>query len=366
MGTQETNVPSPTASVETEQSVDFPPKPITDELQHKIMTNYCKDMNPDNFHESGCAVCGALTLIKSSVPSSELSFQYLEQYAEKVTRKERKHAADPIEHITGPVIASRCKIVCLECAEAVKMKKLPKNSLANGLWLGEMPSVLIDLTFAEQTLISRVRINNFVLKLQSGMYKTKCNIIAFQNPVPQILESLPPPSSDLEETFAVMFIKSKPPTEDDFSGIPLYNVRRKKVQEALEWLKLNHADYQSVFISHENLKQYPENGPLVPIIYLNPEDVTTNKQPESTSVNDIEKEEGVTDGAFVGIVHGLSDTGAPVKTWTKLAGQALSHLTNNDPLLILGHTDTPETLFKNPTLYSSAFPLAFPLWNGVA
>ncbi len=105
-------------------------------------------------------------------------------------------------------------------------------------------------------------------------------------------------------------------------------------------------------------------GPLYLIIYLTPEDVTTNKQAESTSVNDIEKEEGVTDGAFVGIVHGLSDTGAPVKTWTKLAGQALSHLTNNDPLLILGHTDTPETLFKNPTLYSSAFPWLFPYGMG--
>ncbi len=67
-------------------------------------------MNPANFHESGCAVCGALTLLKASVPSSDLSFQYLEQYAEKVTRKERKHAADPIEHINGPVIASDVRL----------------------------------------------------------------------------------------------------------------------------------------------------------------------------------------------------------------------------------------------------------------
>ncbi len=97
--------------------------------------------------------------------------------------------------------------MCLECAESVRRGKLPKNSLANGLWIGEVPSVLTDLTFAEQTLISRVRINNFVLKLQSGMYKTKCNIIAFQNPVPQILESLPPPTSDLEEPLQLCLSK---------------------------------------------------------------------------------------------------------------------------------------------------------------
>ncbi len=180
--------------------------------------------------------------------------------------------------------------MCLECAESVRKKKLPKKALANGLWLGEVPSVLTDLTFAEQSIIARVRINRFAVKVQSGMYKTKCNIIAFQNPVPEILETLPPPSSDIEEVFAVMFIKSKPPTEEDFKETPLYNVRRKKVKDALEWLKLNHTDYESIFISHENLKQYPENGPIVPVIYLTPEDVTTNKQPESTAVNDTEKE----------------------------------------------------------------------------
>ncbi len=97
---------------------------------------------------------------------------------------------------------------------------------------------LTDLTFAEQSIIARVQINRFAVKVQSGMYKTKCNIIAFQNPVPQILETLPPPTSDIEDIFAVMFIKSKPPTEEDFKETPLYNVRRNKVREALEWFKI--------------------------------------------------------------------------------------------------------------------------------
>ncbi len=122
-----------------------------------------------------------------------------------MTRVERKHNTEPVTYIHGPVIDNKCKIVCLECADSVRRKKLPKNALANGLWLGEVPSILTDLTFAEQSIIARVRINRFAVKLQSGMYKTKCNIIAFQNPVPQILETLPPPTSDIEDFFAVMF-----------------------------------------------------------------------------------------------------------------------------------------------------------------
>ncbi len=91
-----------------------------------------------------------------------------------------------------------------------------------------------------------------------------------------------------------------------------------------------------MFISHENLKQYPENDSPVPVILLKPEDVQTNKHPESTSVHDTESEEGVTGGPCVAVVHGLTDTGVPIKTWTKLAGDALSHLKNGEKLLVLG------------------------------
>ncbi len=167
---------------------------------------------------------GGLTLLNSLLPISDFSYEYLEDNCEKITRIERKLSSEPITYIQGPVIDHKCKIVCLECAESVWKKKLPKKALANGLWLGEVPSVLTDLTFAEQSIIARVRINRFAVKVQSGMYKTKCNIIAFQNPVPEILETLPPPTSDIEEVFAVMFIKSKPPTEEDFKETPLYNV----------------------------------------------------------------------------------------------------------------------------------------------
>ncbi len=361
--THETNM-NPNSGDQLNINDPFPPPPITEETQHRIISNYCKDMDTANFHESGCAVCGALTLIHLSVSTKELSFEYLKEFAESITRKERKDVTDPVQPVDGPVIDQKCKIVCQDCAESVRRRKLPKKALANGLWLGEVPKELSDLTFAEQLLIARVRINRFAVKVESGMHKTKCNIIAFQNPVPQIYDTLPPPTSDIEETFAVMFIRSKPPAEKDFDEVPVYNVRRTKVQEALEWLKLNHVDYENVFISHENLKNYPLNGCPVPVILLKPEYVLTNKQPESTSVNDTEQEEGVTDGPFVAIMHSLTDTGAPVKTWTKLAGDALSHLKNGEKLLILGHTDAAESLFKNPTLYSSAFPWLFPYGLG--
>jgi hypothetical protein len=44
-------------------------------------------------------------------------------------------------------------------------------------------------------------------------------------------------------------------------------VQRKQVRAALEWLKLNHADYHDIEIPLKNLESYPENGPPVVIEY---------------------------------------------------------------------------------------------------
>ncbi len=120
--------------VESFSNIEFPPVHITEEVQHRIITNYCKDMNPSNFDESGCAVCGGLTLINSSLPISDFSYEYLEEYAEQTTRIERKcNTTDPINYIHGPVIDKKCKFVCSECAESVQRKKLPKKAF--GEWL---------------------------------------------------------------------------------------------------------------------------------------------------------------------------------------------------------------------------------------
>lgn len=58
-------------------------------------------------------------------------------------------------------------------------------------------------------------------------------------------------------------------------------MRRNKVKRALEWLKLNHADYTDTKISDENLDSYPEDMPPVSIEY---KEMLTNKIPEGTSI----------------------------------------------------------------------------------
>src|SRR6202021_2417579 len=43
------------------KKTDFPPPPLTDALEHLIISEACNDMRTNKLNEKGCAVCGALT-----------------------------------------------------------------------------------------------------------------------------------------------------------------------------------------------------------------------------------------------------------------------------------------------------------------
>ena len=104
--------------------------------------------------------------------------------------------------------------------------------------------------------------------------------------------------------------------------------------EALHWLKLNCVDYFDCEISDRNLVSYPEEGPPVVVDY---HPSNSNKNPESTSVHDIEEEDGTTEGSL-----------------------ALQHLTSEGKILAIGHAEIPESIYGNSQLFPSMLPWLFP------
>ena len=47
-------------------SISFPPEPASKSLEHAIIRDACKHMNPESFEEVGCAICGELKLRKDT------------------------------------------------------------------------------------------------------------------------------------------------------------------------------------------------------------------------------------------------------------------------------------------------------------
>jgi len=172
---------------------NFPPKPLTSHLQHKIASNFCKDTSPQAFEESGCAICGKLTLLTELQNLSELELNLNVLIQQGVTQIERKYSDDDFEDINGPILEKDLHNICNSCYKSISKEKMPLFALANGKWIGKVPDELQNLSYAEQLLVARVRHNRCIVRVSSGMRKMRANAISFANPTPKIYNILPPP-----------------------------------------------------------------------------------------------------------------------------------------------------------------------------
>jgi hypothetical protein len=340
--------------------VSFPPSVPSMKLQHTIISGACKDMHFSQFTESGCAVCGRLTIISKLKKISDINIDLDILISPGVTQRERFYLDDPIADLDGPIIEGDLKHICITCYNSLTKGKVPELALANGKWLGKVPMQLSDLSFAEQILVSRIRHNRCIVKVSSGMHKMRANAICFANPMPKIYDILPPPLAELDEVLAFIYTGPCLPTKSDFERTPLL-VRRNKVKLALDWLKLNHCDYYDLEISKRNLDEYPENDIPVVVDYYHSD---TNKNPESTAVNDNEEEEGIENGKCPFVVHGLTGEEYSTKTVKTLKAIALKHLTDNNKILAIGHALKPESIYHNPQLFPQMMPWLFPYGFG--
>ena len=130
-------------------------------------------------------------------------------------------------------------------------------------------------------------------------------------------------------------------------------VRRKKIFEALNWLKLNHVDYVDLNISLNNLMTYPENIPPVVIDYRR----TSGERPmEARSVNDLGLDDGTMEGICPLSVHGVAGQNYTELSMHALKALAIQHLQQGGKVMAVGRENNPETLWNNTCLYPMMFP----------
>ncbi|KAF5385898.1 hypothetical protein D9615_002210 [Tricholomella constricta] len=189
-------------------------------------------------------------------------------------------------------------------------------------------------------------------------------MVAFESPVPKMYNMLPPPMADLDDVLAILFTGPCRPSEEDMKRdmkrVPVL-VRRKAVRAALEWLRLNHPDYEDVGISEVNLESYPEDCPPVSVVY---QERHTNKIAEATSVHDNGEEEGVEAGDCPFVVHGLMGEQLGAISVDELKGMALKHWKSGGKALRVGSSGNLESIYDNPDLYPRMFPWLFPYGLG--
>ncbi|THU81031.1 hypothetical protein K435DRAFT_575415, partial [Dendrothele bispora CBS 962.96] len=164
---------------------DFPPHPPSDVLVNKIITDW---VDSSKCPEIGCAVCGQLKPETEMAPLKSMK-NYLHVLIQPgVTRKERKSEVDGITEVLGPVLDKACDQICTTCRKSLREGKRPRISLANGCWLGSVPTELEELNFMEQLLVQKMRTNCCFVKVSSGMRKMISHVIAFETPVAKVYD----------------------------------------------------------------------------------------------------------------------------------------------------------------------------------
>ena len=341
----------------------FPPDPPSNTLIETIIRDFCNDTTPENLREIGCAVCGQLSPLKNMMLLNEINCDLDIISPGNIGRYERQNASDPVLPLKGPILAENCEYVCQSCQSFLKRGKKRPKSLANSFWIGAIPPVLQNLTFAEKMLISRIRHNKCLVRVSSGRAKMTANVIMFSNPTVKVYHSLPPSRKDISEVLAFVFQGPAKPTDDDIKCTPML-VRRNNVKNALEWLKLNHIDYEDLHISSENIDSYPLAGVPVDIEYSMSDQNSGNKIETAMSVHDNEFEEGTTDGPCPFTVHGLTGSEFEKMPIDALKAKALQHLVENGSTLGISHDTKPQSMYDNPQAYPQMFPWLFPYGYG--
>ncbi|KIK70314.1 hypothetical protein GYMLUDRAFT_148313 [Collybiopsis luxurians FD-317 M1] len=183
----------------------------------------------------------------------------------------------------------------------------------------------------------------------------KANVVAFESPTPKLYMVLPLPREDMDDVAAILFTGPAKPTADDFKRTPLL-VHCKEVKLALEWLILNHLDYEDVKISDNNLNSYDENIPPCSVEYKFAEH---NKNPEGISVFDMNDENGTLEGECPSVVHSITEENLSTYTVNQLKAKAWQHFNAGSKVLAVGHANECKSIWKNPRLYSKMFSHLF-------
>ena len=141
---------------------------------------------------------------------------------------------------------------CNRCKRDKHEPKLWSNE--NNMDPGLVPEELTDLTDAEQMLIARIAPAIHVHMLKHGGIAAKGHCIAFPQAVQEpatILPRLP-----VEVDIIRVRRQGRDDTHKDF------RVRRRRVEDAIRWLKENNPAYSDIIVDDTRIQNLPEDGEL--------------------------------------------------------------------------------------------------------
>ncbi|HLP35109.1 MAG TPA: DUF6570 domain-containing protein [Amoebophilaceae bacterium] len=408
------------------------PETITDETIDSCVDEFLRATGDDEITRNFCSVCAIRVLDNRKIHQfnyAEFESKYLLVLHKTIDRSQIKHEGQPgsawKNSKDGPTAGMFCDImddyylekagittyfnpndetfdhtfeVCDTCVTALKNKRLPKMSIANGNYFGPVPPPLKDLTIIEQLLISRIRTMMYVVSLKDagGNMGYKClrgNCVAFMQDQSTVQELLPPPIDSIGATIQISLIGTSMPS-DTTQLKHILRVRRNHVKHAIDHiihLRSQDKDKDEIIvtrISLENIDELPTDDIPPQILQAitvidNPKAVAMDEAAHAGYANYGEEEAntgetesqppttidletyGVIDKNAIGINdelrtrHALANlpSHSDKKKDTRISDAA-------NQVIAVTRDKTPVNEYNNKHLWYDAFPVLFPNRKG--
>ena len=235
-----------------------------------------------------CAVCAG-TFFDSDVDHVLLSYLHESEKLHPATaHSSHVLTNDMLLHhhpscFSEDTLGRSCANVCTSCLSLLRQHKTPPLSLANGMWIGDVPLVLRVLTLPEWILVARFFPAAYIVKLYpkkrgarawptNGLHSgLRGNVSTYRLNTDDIVhmtdsQCMPPSSSILAATIGVTFVGPRNLPQKTMPGF--LRVNRQRVHDALLWLKTNNPLYQNIIISTTRLNKLPADDVPNEIIAL--------------------------------------------------------------------------------------------------
>ncbi|KAJ7083132.1 hypothetical protein B0H15DRAFT_785155, partial [Mycena belliarum] len=238
---------------------------LSQEEKDQIVREFRLATNNASLRRYECSFCGLFeneSLVKRRA-IEDLDITLLEQAVKELRVISRQ---PKIESFRSSSVIGGSYVLCHLCNSAVSkntFRSIPVRSYANGLWIGEVPEELKNLTFLEEQCIARARATKCMYKLSlgpTGQFSARGNVCILPQDTASFISAMPVPLFRLRDEICVILVGS-PDTEvthDMLKRSPLL-VRREKIRTALSWLIDNnplYADLDRDAVLH-NSDEYP-------------------------------------------------------------------------------------------------------------
>jgi len=226
-------------------------KPCSPDTVERCISEFIDATGNEAVHQHVCMVCArelwmkeVMEMMVTDIPNGQL-----------LTPNE----AHPAHQLTSGMLLERQVMkeigrrlagdVCYDCLRSLNSAKVPPLSLANNMWVGEIP-------LPKQRGASRWSSSAFNSGLKGNVSTFKLNT----EDITELVNSdiMPLPTKILASTIGVTIIDPKNRPERTLPGF--FRVRRECVRRALEWLTEHNDLYKQTAISEPRLKDLPEDG----------------------------------------------------------------------------------------------------------